>query len=86
MNRKILSRPIGHLWQLFNCSLIYLLQDDERAMTSARNAQVMNEHSYSTFHYKPLHVQRAEKLLGLDHVVKSTESVLQDLDNSDDEL
>lgn len=49
-------------------------------------AQVMNEHSYSTLQYRPLHVQRAEKSLNLDGLIKATELVVKNNELSDDEF
>ncbi|KAF6035934.1 hypothetical protein EB796_005756 [Bugula neritina] len=46
----------------------------------------MNEHSYSTLQYRPLHVQRAEKSLNLDGLIKATELVVKNNDFSDDEF
>lgn len=48
-------------------------------------AQVMTEHSYSTVQYKPLHVQRAEKVLNLDILIKATERLVKAIDVSDEE-
>lgn len=47
--------------------------------------QVMTEHSYSTWQYKPLHVQRVEKILNLDGLIKATERVVKAIDVSDTE-
>ncbi|XP_067943533.1 chromatin-remodeling ATPase INO80-like isoform X2 [Watersipora subatra] len=48
-------------------------------------AQVMNEHSYSIMQYKPLHVQRLEKTLNLDGLIKATERMVKAVDMSDEE-
>lgn len=47
--------------------------------------QVMTEHSYSTAQYKPLHVQRVEKALNLDGLIKATERIVKNIDISDDD-
>lgn len=48
-------------------------------------AQVMTEHNYSFLKYRAPHVQRADKSLNLDGLIKATELGVKNIDVSDDE-
>lgn len=48
--------------------------------------EVLHDHSYSLAQYKPLFVRRIEKNLSLDGLIREAESVVKDLDLSDNDL
>lgn len=57
-----------------------------KADSSVEPGEILNEHSYSTAQYKPLYIQRIEKSLSLDGLIRATESTLHELEESDDDM
>jgi len=47
--------------------------------------QISSEHNYYSSSYKPLYLQRIDKALGLEHMLKATQHSIEELEKSDDD-